>query len=135
MTFFRFAVVAICCAPLGACQPPLPDPVGPIMVTDVYLCTNYRDDPKRAALAYDGQPLRILVNVFVVLDQHTIGVLLAADREPVLILRFSAPVPQLKSPLWVVGTCRGRTVDGIDRLLPGFDFHVTVDGCAVGDAP
>ena len=135
MTFFRFAVVAICCTPLGACQPPLPDPVGPIMVTDVYLCTNYRDDPKRAALAYDGQPLRIFVTAHVVIDQTTLGMPVTSGGNPVLILRFSAPVPQLKSPLWVVGTCRGRTVDGIDRLLPGCDFHVTVEGCAVSGPP
>ena len=134
VTFFRFALAAIVCAPVG-CQSGLPPPVAPIPVRDVDLCTVYRDDPRRAALAYDGQPVRILIQLVVVIDQHTLGMPIVAGYPPCIILRFSGPAPQAKSPLWVVGVCRGRTVDGIDRLLPGCDFHVTVEGCAVSGPP
>jgi hypothetical protein len=121
--------LAIALVPLN-CRPSVPDPVGPISVRDVDLLTVYRDDPRKASLAYDGQPIRLFVQAFAIVGE-TMEIPIAFGKPAAIILRFGGPVPDAHSPIWVSGHCNGRVNDGIDRMTPGFTFHIEVSDCVI----
>ncbi len=135
MVLFRLTValaLAIVIAPFG-CHPTVPNPVRAIPVRDIDLMAIYRDDPDKAKLAYDGQPIRLLCQNVVVIDSTTLGVPIWHDKPPVLILTFVGPIGEHKNSMWVTGTCHGRRDDGVDRTMPGFGFVVVVTDCAISD--
>lgn len=138
MTFLRLFVFclafAIAFAPMGGCQLDMPTPVHPIPVREADLISIYHDDPAKAKLAYEGQQVRVLVNAFTVVG-NSMEVPIVGGKPAALILRFPGPVPQIKSPCWVVGKCAGRVEDGKDRLLAGYTFHVIVVDCVLSEAP
>jgi hypothetical protein len=116
-----------------------------VRIVDVReLALRYKDNPAGADLAFTGQNLIVLVEVFdrkKAADPTTLNYQIgygAATYPATVSFRFDPkhPVPaDLKAPCWVEGLCRGRVEDGKDRGVAGFTFTVIVTGCRIATPP
>lgn len=108
------------------------------------LALRYKDNRAGADLAFTGQRVTVLVEVFdrkadadpAVLN-YQIGYG-AVPYPPTVSFRFApeTKIPAgLKAPCWVEGLCRGRVEDGKDRGVPGYTFTVVVTGCRIATPP
>jgi hypothetical protein len=107
----------------------------PLVVAAPHLARFYLDDPRTAARAYDGQPIHIaLTNP--VRSGYELHWHISSPKSPALIVcEFEGEPPPIRSVIWLVGTCRGKVVDGQSREFPGYDFHVLITGCRAAEPP
>lgn len=126
----HLALVLVLCLPAcGPSTPTIPVPPRPdvFSVSWQALTRDYT-----TANAYKGHRVRMVI---LHTDYDVQGSELhvwanARDVPPILVCHCDSITVAPKSPVVVVGTCRGATRDGIHRK-PGGDFRVTVEGCVV----
>jgi hypothetical protein len=135
---FRFAFAIVVLPLVGSCHRPAAGTTRVVSVAG--LAQTYRDDPGSADILFTGQLVKVRLSNLVkhpdpleIPWQPFYG---AKPYPPTVVFRFdSAPPPDLKPPVWIEGTCRGRVDDDQDRGIPGYTFTVTITGCTVLPSP
>lgn len=107
------------------------------------IINDYHDNPIAADIKYKDKPVRVDVGIREIARKNGVAALgftnIAQQRPPGLngFLLFNkqheSAIASLKvgAGVTVDGICRGRTDDGISRVIRGYEFHVKITDCRV----
>lgn len=118
------------------CKNGLPNPSEPMFIKPSDLVRSYKDNHDAAILAYSGFLIKAPLNDYVI-DGQCIYWFLTTKKTGnyAIVFHFNSDITQKSGVLWVEGKCRDFVTDGIEREIPGYNFHVVITDCRLSSPP